>query len=206
MSKLKRDGEITIFEVGYGLGVGAIRTFEKINSLEGKVHFISCELDEGLINWSIENDSHPLLNALIEKNEQGTKFYQSSIGNFHLTIIVGDIRKTLSVAKIDLSLPEFNAIYQDAFSPKKNPHLWTTEWFSELKGLSASDCVLSTYSAAMPIRKSLLSAGWSVFKREGYGEKRSTTIARLGIEMNPVFLQNIENSPEQCLSDKLLKK
>ncbi len=204
--KLEQDREATIFEVGYGLGIGALRTYELTKKVEGKVHFISCELDEGLIQWTIENDSHPLLKGLTARSSHGTHYYENSIEDFNLKIIVGDIRETIINAKKDLSLPNFNAIYQDAFSPKKNPALWTTEWFMDLKSLSATDCVLSTYSAAMPIRKSLLAAGWSVFKREGYGEKRSTTIGRIEKEMNPEFLRNIENSPEQTLNDKLLKK
>lgn len=163
-------------------------------------------MDEGLIQWTLENETHPLIKNLTKNTTADTTFYESTLPKFKLTIIVGDIRQELAKAKRNLGMDNFSAIYQDAFSPKKNPALWTLEWFRDLKDLSASDCVLSTYSAAMPVRKSLLAAGWSVFKREGFGEKRSTTVARIGLEMKPEFLRNIENSPEQTLIDKLLKK
>ncbi|ATH07908.1 hypothetical protein BIY24_08080 [Halobacteriovorax marinus] len=104
----------------------------------------------------------------------------------------------------DLATAPLMAIYQDAFSPKKNPSLWTKEWFTELKEHSDERCILSTYSAAMGVRKALMEANWNVFRREGYGEKRSTTIARSDLPMKEQFRDNILRSPDLCLEDKLI--
>ncbi len=183
-----------------------MRTFDQVTHLTGKTHFISCELDEGLVIWTIENSTHLLIQSLKKSTSKNLTLYQVEEGNFKLTIIVGDIRKTLAPFRESILCGKFNAIYQDAFSPKKNPTLWTTQWFEELRLHSADDCILSTYSAAMPVRKGLLNAGWRVFKRDGYGEKRSTTLAKLNQEMNSEFLTNIRNSPERSLDDKLLEK
>ncbi|PIK15700.1 MnmC family methyltransferase [Halobacteriovorax sp. JY17] len=183
-----------------------MRTFDQVTHLTGKTHFISCELDEGLVVWTIEKSTHLLLQSLKKTTSENLTLYRAEVGNFKLTIIIGDIRKTLPSFRESNLFGKFNAIYQDAFSPKKNPTLWTTQWFEDLKLHSEDDCILSTYSAAMPVRKGLLSAGWRVFKRDGYGEKRSTTLARLNCEMNSEFLTNIRNSPEKSLDDKLLEK
>ena len=155
-----------------------------------------------MVKWTIETSSHPLLRGLERIALGGSILYENKIGPFSLTVIIGDIRQSLMQLGHDRPFKKFNAIYQDAFSPRKNPTLWTTEWFELLKLNADKDCILSTYSAAMPVRKSLLNAGWNVFKREGYGEKRSTTIARFDQPMIPEFQTNIQNSPEPSLNDK----
>ncbi|WP_417335215.1 tRNA (5-methylaminomethyl-2-thiouridine)(34)-methyltransferase MnmD [Halobacteriovorax marinus] len=205
LERLKTDSPFTIFEVGYGVGLGAIRTFELSRHKQpAQISFISCELDEELVKWTIQNQKHPLIQTLEKVLIDGEIYYQSKLDHFTLTIIIGDIREKFSKAMHDLATAPLMAIYQDAFSPKKNPSLWTKEWFTELKEHSDERCILSTYSAAMGVRKALMEANWNVFRREGYGEKRSTTIARSDLPMKEQFRDNILRSPDLCLEDKLI--
>ena len=76
--------------------------------------------------------------------------------NFHLIILIGDARVSLPKFKNDHDI-KFDCIYQDAFSPKRNAILWTSEWFKLLKSISNQDCIMSTYSASSSIRKSMSS-------------------------------------------------
>jgi tRNA U34 5-methylaminomethyl-2-thiouridine-forming methyltransferase MnmC len=95
----------------------------------------------------------------------------------------------------------FHAIYQDAFSPKKNPTLWTKEWFSFLRSISTEDVILSTYSASTSIRKSLHEAGWKIQQGEKFGRKRTSTRATLNGETSAEILLQLERSSVDALTD-----
>jgi tRNA 5-methylaminomethyl-2-thiouridine biosynthesis bifunctional protein len=72
----------------------------------------------------------------------------------------------------------FQYIWQDPFSPKSNPPLWTDDWFRSLFLLADHDCTLMTYSVAGAVRRSLESAGWYAQKIPGQGSKRQWLRAR----------------------------
>lgn len=68
--------------------------------------------------------------------------------------------------------PLLDAIYQDPFSVKKNPSLWTYEWFTMLRQKSHENTILGTYSTSASVKKTLLKSGWLYEERPGYGRKR----------------------------------
>src|SRR5690606_27427663 len=108
-----------------------------------------------------------------------------------LKILIGDARITLPhyIKKHSLKV---HAIYQDAFSPKRNPDLWTVEWFTLLKEISHQDVIMSTYSSSSAIRKSMAEAGFTLYPGEKFGPKRSSTRARLKGEMDPETLLHLQ--------------
>jgi chorismate dehydratase len=188
---------LTILEVGFGLGVGFLTTLEKM-PLNRRWHFISVELDKNLLDWFKEN--HPKLNLVWKDNLLTTEN-----DNFKLTVIQGDAR--VELPKFLTLHPEtFHAIYQDAFSPKRNPILWTKEWFSLLKKNSHSEVILSTYSASASIRKSLHETGWGVQKGEKFGPKRTSTRAVLNRSTDPEILAHLERSPVTALTDLQIRE
>ena len=192
LEKTKSHSPLIILEVGFGLGVGFLTTLEKIPA-DKKWHFISMELDRNLLQWFC--DHHPEL-----KLEWNDNILETTFENFKLTIIQGDARK---------KLPDYfknhpqkvHAIYQDAFSPKRNPTLWTKEWFELLKNYSHPDVILSTYSASGSIRKSLHETGWGLHKGEKFGAKRTSTRAFLNRPSDPEILLQMERSPATALTD-----
>ena len=72
-----------------------------------------------------------------------------------------------------------HAILFDAFSPAKNPAMWTAPLFANLfRHLDpARPCALPTYSRSTMLRVSLLLAGFFVGAGHATGEKEETTIA-----------------------------
>lgn len=70
----------------------------------------------------------------------------------------------------------FDIVYQDAFSPKKNPELWTLEYFSDIKRLLAKKAVITTYSKATPVRLALYELGFNLYEHPR-GSVRGGTIA-----------------------------
>ena len=118
-----------------------------------------------------------------------------------MDILIGDARISLPWFLENHSL-RFHAIYQDAFSPKRNATLWTYEWFKLLKSASHQQVTLSTYSSSSSIRKSMIKAGWKVYKGEKFGPKRSSTRARLTGVTDPDIIEHLDRSPAMILTDE----
>lgn len=199
--QIKNKSLLTILEVGFGLGIGFLTTFDSLSHEDKKWTFLSLELDEELLEWfRLENLQHVFLKNLKWLTVGETKTLQCHSENISLTILCGDARKTL-VSFIAANPMRWSAIYQDAFSPKKNPSLWTTEWFELLKAHSSPDVILSTYSSNSPVRKSLLEAGWIIQKGKTFGAKRSCTRALLEGESDPDILIQLTNTSTPALRD-----
>jgi tRNA U34 5-methylaminomethyl-2-thiouridine-forming methyltransferase MnmC len=72
-----------------------------------------------------------------------------------------------------------HVIMFDAFSPAKNPSMWSLPLFTNLYQLldPQRPCALPTYSRSTILRVTLLLAGFYVGKGHATGEKEETTIA-----------------------------
>ena len=66
----------------------------------------------------------------------------------------------------------FDYVWQDAFSPKKNPELWSGDWFREVLTHSKDEVILVTYSVARVVKDGLLDGGWHFEKCKGSGMKK----------------------------------
>lgn len=185
--KIKEAGTINILEVGFGTGLGFLETLKALRGL-GQFNFYSFEIDENLVIYFFKHNN-------FDFKKENSKF--TAIGkDFKLSILVGNARD--QVKNID---KKFHAIYQDAFSPKRNSILWTTEWFESLKKISDTSCIMSTYSSSSSIRKSMLAAGWRVLKGEQFGPKRSSTRAKLTGESDSEIIAHLERSPALTITD-----
>ncbi len=169
-----------IFEVGFATGLGFIETSKVLEDFI----FYSTELDEKLVLWAQEK------NKIFDTFEKVGNAYVGTKGSAKAVILIGDARETIK--EHSFKLP-FDAIYQDAFSPKRNPTLWTKEWFEDLKELSSDEVILSTYSASSRVKKALFAAGWIVEEREGFAFKRSATRGFLKGEHSDQLLKKLEN-------------
>ena len=142
-----------IFEVGFGLGVGAILSFLEAKKQNKKITFYSIEIDEELLVWFKENTSDELNKIFpfneLYKNSECTYRVSSELGD--LIIFIGDAFKNRD--SLITHIKPIDKIFQDAFSPKRNPDLWTKEWFEFLKTIASPNVILSTYSASHGFRK-----------------------------------------------------
>jgi tRNA U34 5-methylaminomethyl-2-thiouridine-forming methyltransferase MnmC len=75
--------------------------------------------------------------------------------------------------------PAPDAILFDAYSPAKNPAMWTLPLFTRLFSLldPRRPCSLATYSRSTLLRATLLLAGFYVGRGRATGEKEETTVA-----------------------------
>lgn len=97
--------------------------------------------------------------------------------------------------------PPPHAILFDAFSPAKNPAMWTAPLFSDLfRCLDPQrPCAMPTYSRSTMLRVTLLLAGFFVGRGRATGEKEETTIAAntpslLADPLPPAWLQRARHS------------
>lgn len=185
----------SLLEVGFGFGLGYQLTheaFEKAGLLS-RLHYLALEIDEGLVEFA--KREHLELTLLKRKQQGGLILYQQP----GLTVLVGDARETLPLYLQQNPECQAMAIYQDAFSPRQCPELWSTSWFSTLKQAAHQDCLLSTYSTSSRMRKSLLAAGWSVHQGKTFGRKVGSTTASLNRPSDPALLEKLDRSPVEAL-------
>lgn len=197
-------GEIKVLEIGFGAGYGADVTALQIAPYQ-RVKFLSTELDPQLVKYARDHacDGH-LMASLKESEYFGIPCFEANNLEMHLIVLIGDARETLKQLA-EKGPQKVHAIYQDAFSPKRNPQLWTVEWFELLKVYADQKTFLGTYSASVNIRKSMREAGWSIHKGPGFGPKRSSTRADLLGGSNKELLELLERSPIEALRNKDLE-
>jgi len=164
--------ELTILEIGLGIGLNALAKFFEAQKSNKKVHYIGIEKyplieDEykkirftqyfGLQSDTVFNQIHHLP---WEKQHQ-------LANNFSLTKIKADL--TQFEFK---TLPKIDLVYFDAFAPDKQPELWMPIIFEQIFNLCDENAVLTTYSAKGEIRRRLLSVGFEVQRLPGPPGKR----------------------------------
>ncbi|MCB4758756.1 MAG: hypothetical protein LGB72_04280 [Sulfurovum sp.] len=147
--------QLTILDICYGLGYNTLATlyYVKKNNLDIKLHIISPEFDAALVH-SLKDFDYPSefddFRSIIEAISENF-YYEDE--QFKIEVLIGDARQIVpSLHEDDI---QFNIIYQDAFSPKVNPLLWTYEWFADIKRLCGNAIVLTTYSTATVTRMGL---------------------------------------------------
>jgi tRNA U34 5-methylaminomethyl-2-thiouridine-forming methyltransferase MnmC len=194
-------GPLCVFEVGFATGLGLKATLLNASYDHHKnLTFVSSELDGLLCQHFLEALKSDEIIESFHTTDFG--FQGRSIHGATIYILIGDVRETLPLWRKNSLFLKFKAIYQDPFSPKKNPSLWTKEWFSELKAASESEVILGTYSSTKAVWKSMIAAGWKVTEVPGYGKKRLSTRAMLEGESSKNVIEWCKRSPAPALCDK----
>lgn len=197
-----RNKNFTVLDVGFGVGVGLKALLDELDKHADFTHhltYYSIELDEDLFIWSVHATLPELKFERI--TESDLLYFECVSNNVIMKIFIGDGRTTLPLARKLGHLLPLDAIFQDAFSPKKNPALWSVEWFTFLKDTSSPAVQLSTYSSSISIRKSLLQSGWTVINDRGFAMKRTMTKANLMGETAPELLDQLKRSPSVAILD-----
>ena len=190
---------INILEIGFGVGLGVLATYKETSECKHQITFITTEIDPELAHWVIGQDS---FTQIITTKTVSDERIELQLGNkFKVIILLGDARETIKL----LALEDYriDCIYQDAFSPRHNPSLWTYEHFMNLRSICTNDCVMTTYSAAVKIRKAILNSGFFVTNMKGFGNKRSGTRAFTNIVFQDLKVEDtIRRSQTPPLTDK----
>ncbi|GAB4016887.1 MAG: tRNA (5-methylaminomethyl-2-thiouridine)(34)-methyltransferase MnmD [Bdellovibrio sp.] len=185
--RLKLKKKLKILEIGLGTGIGLDTTLQFATPQEGEfLHYVAVEIDP----FMIENFRPSTI-----ENFKWQKNYHFQNSTIALTVLFGDARKTLKQFLLEHPEFKFDVIYQDAFSPKKNPTLWTQQWFELLGSLSHAETSMSTYSSTKRVQKAMQLAGWGVHPIKGHPPKKWSTLAYWKQESSPELssqLQSVE--------------
>ena len=153
--------KLTILDICFGLGYNTLATLYDVqqNRLPVKLHIISPELDRELVE-SLGSFAYPEEFAGLKPiiRELSRNFYYED-EQFKIEILIGDARQILPDIR-----EKFDIVYQDAFSPKQNPLLWTKEYFEDIRRLMRNDGILTTYSIAAAVRMGLHENGFNLYK------------------------------------------
>ena len=175
--KLKTTSSLKLLDIGFGLGYNAIEAVKTSIKCGTKLSVTSLEMDSNTLTMGLsiyKNDSldYEIISAL------------KQYGRWHdkkntINLIIGDARKSILNCTT-----HFNIIFLDAFSPQKNPELWTYDFIKQLFIKMTKDAVLVTYSSAFPLRGALLKCGFAVGETEAFGRKKGGTIASKNNNVN----------------------
>ncbi len=201
LSIKKEFSSLTILDICFGLGYNTFSTlyYIKKHNLKVKIHILSPEFDRELIE-SLKDFNYPKEFEIIKDiiYEVSRNFYYKD-EQFEIEILLGDAR-----VKVPMIKEKIDIIYQDAFSPKKNPLLWTREFFGDIALISKKDVLLTTYSIASATRLGLYENGFYIFLY--YGDKtRCSTVASLkkisNLEYIDMELKKVRNPTAKSLRD-----
>ncbi len=179
----RHGGEFVIWDVGLGAAANALTGLRAIRDLAARVRLVS--FDETI---------EPLRFALRHVAELGyLAGYEQALAQLmtdrwirirehpieiEWQLCLADFPTFLS-QPVAAELPKPHAILFDAYSPARNPAMWTLPLFSRLYQHLDPErpCALPTYSRSTMLRVTLLLAGFFVGVGHATGEKEETTIA-----------------------------
>ncbi len=151
---------LTIFEVGFGTGLNAYLTILEAITKGIIIRYITVEkypLPKGI--WESLNYPHLIENEnsrFFEDIHEAPWNQEVNISHFFSIL-----KLSADLTNLVLStLPIFDLIYYDAFSPEKQPELWETSVFKQLADHCNPEAKIVTYCAKGAVRRSLKEAGF----------------------------------------------
>ena len=174
---------LRVLEVGFGTGLNFLLTAAAVHAAGTALEYAG--LEQALPTYDdLKSLRYADLNALTDAAEALLAWRQEipsivPVGYYArellpcctLRLHIGD------ATTLKLQPGHFDAIYLDAFSPRKNPALWTPAFLTRLFEATAPGGRLATYSAAGHVRRALAQAGYRIVRRAGPPGKREVLSA-----------------------------
>lgn len=189
-------GEFVVWDVGLGAAANALTLLRLTRDLPCPLHLVSFDDTTGPLEFALQHTEQLDYLAGYESVVADLLRHRSVTFDDHgrktrWDFLPGDFPAWLarrSPARCDVTAPSQrtesepaapHAIFYDAFSPAKNPAMWTLPVFTNLfRQLdSARPCSLTTYSRSTMLRVALLLAGFFVGRGSPTGLKEETTVA-----------------------------
>lgn len=160
--------EIKVLEMGFGTGLNAYLT-ALASQAKKAVHYTSVE-------------KYPLPEAVWRSFNYASAYgeNQTLFEQIHLSAWNDEIQLTpnfyLNKMEADFSAitlhEKFDLIFFDAFSPEKQPELWSLPIFEKLYAHTEATGILTTYCAKGAVRRAMQAAGYTVQRIAGPVGKR----------------------------------
>lgn len=171
-------GEFVVWDVGLGAAANVLAVLRASADLHGSLRVLSFDRTIEPLRFALQHSEKlgyfgGYENVVAEFIQTG----RASFARVRWELRAGDFPTLMRDAS--QALPPPHAILFDAFSPARNPAMWTASLFSDLfRRLDPHrPCAMPTYSRSTMLRVSLLLAGFFVGVGHATGEKEETTIA-----------------------------
>jgi tRNA U34 5-methylaminomethyl-2-thiouridine-forming methyltransferase MnmC len=180
-------GEFVIWDVGLGAAANALAALRATREIPGELRLVSFDNTGEPLEFALKNSR--ALGYLAGYEDQVAGLLRDQCAEFengklrvNWEFHLGDFPALLSGLKLktqNSKLPPPHAVFYDAFSPAKNPAMWTLPVFENLfRALDpARPCALTTYSRSTLLRSTLLLAGFFAGTGRATGLKEETTVA-----------------------------
>lgn len=175
--------EFVVWDVGLGAAANALAVLRATEAIPRAIRLVSFDCTIAPLDFALQHSATLGYFAGYESRlpdlaRAGRIVFQDRGRRVDWQLHVADFPTLLaSPAAGALSSP--HAVLFDAFSPARNPAMWTlplfTNLFSRLDPQRA--CALSTYSRSTLLRVTLLLAGFYVGVGHATGQKEETTVA-----------------------------
>lgn len=169
--ELCKKKSIRIFEVGFGTGLNALLAYYYSIKHNITIHYKSIEI------FPLDEKLYDKLNypTLLCDNDSEKVFRKIHSCQWNQEIKISD---NFSIEKVETDLRKYNhnsfydVVFFDAFSPEKQPEMWTESIFNDIFNHCNADAILTTYCAKGFVRRTLQSAGFKVERLSGPPGKR----------------------------------
>lgn len=217
-------GEFVIWDVGLGAAANAIGVLRATRDIPCPLRLVSFDNTAGSLAFALENAANlgyldgyeteltTLLNSeWVEfRNGNSAVTWEFHLGDFPMWLERRSPTRHELKDKGQRAGPAAgapHAILFDAFSPAKNPTMWTLPLFLNLFRHTHPQrpCNLTTYSRSTMLRVTLLLAGFFVGRGAATGVKEETTVAANTLELlgTPLDRQWLERARRSSSAEPL---
>lgn len=164
-----------IFEAGFGTGLNALLTWIYAGQHGLKIHYTGIELYP--VSDSILGDIN--LAGLFPGHEEKFVWLHKSAWDQPVRLSDNFILHKINSSLAGASLPTGqDIVYFDAFSPDKQPDLWSADVFRSIYTSLNAGGILVTYCSKGYVRRNMQEAGFIIEKLAGPPGKREMVRAR----------------------------
>lgn len=174
--------EFVVWDVGLGAAANAIAVLRATRQVTCPLRVVSFDNSAEPLVFAMRNAAalgyfHDYETRVAELLEHRQIRFADGAHEVHWQFVLADFPAWLQSGTDAFSAP--HAILYDAFSPAKNPAMWTGSVFAHMfQALDPGQpCALTTYSRSTMLRVTLLLAGFFVGVGRATGLKEETTIA-----------------------------
>lgn len=159
---------LSILEIGFGTGLNALLTCAEASLYNLDIHYTGVELHPISANevQQLLPFTHPHQDIFLQLHQLPPQVFNPITSHFCFK------RWETDFTQIQIPENSVDVIYFDAFSPDKQPEMWTQERFEMLYRACRPNAILTTYCAKGRVRRALQQAGFIVERLPGPPGKR----------------------------------
>lgn len=162
--------EISVLEIGFGTGLNAFLTLLEAEKCNQKIHFTTLEMYPVSVEKALQLN-YP--EELAQEDRANFEKMHTSTWNEEIQITPYFTLNKIETDFTSYTFEEkFDVVFFDAFSPEKQPEMWTQKQFEKIYASCNSGAILITYCAKGTVRRAMQAAGFAVERLPGPKGKR----------------------------------